>query len=467
MAVIKSRYAEAYISPMTDFGITVGFNLEKHTGLDFAWVTNPYAPIYPIQNGKVVDVFSSDSCGYSVVVQHDYSDGTKRYSAYLHLKKAASVKVGQEVFALNSDNPTILGYRGNTGRSTGPHLHLYVTDRTTKSYNWNLISHGSSTHICKHDPWPQMYKTNKIKTWNGEKAKSLPVFEDTKFMAYPEAVKRNEYVAQIEIKGATQLLMRKSPERSNNAYDEYAPNGIFNLLDKKVADGYTWIKIASIDGNDFWVAKLSYVTELPVIIIPKPVERNENVKQCEVLHNKVILRKSAGGDDYDPYAPVGIHNVLAEKEANGYVWYMIGKDEDEHEFWVASGGARTKDLPIVQEQPKDEEKPVEPTPDPVEPEQPEPKPVEPDPAPSYDPSELNTLIAMIDELKERISNLAIEDATHATKIAELEADNKAKETIIKGLEESEKNLSDKVDGLNNKLADGVKELKEAIEVLGK
>ena len=74
---------------------------------------------------------------------------------------------------------------------------------------------------------------------------------------------------------------------------------------------------------------------------------------------------------------------------------------------------------------------------------------------------------MIDELKERISNLAIEDATHATKIAELEADNKAKETIIKGLEESEKNLSDKVDGLNNKLSDGVKELKEAIEVLGK
>ena len=45
MAVIESRYAEAYISPMTDFGITVGFNLEKHTGLDFAWVTNPYAPM--------------------------------------------------------------------------------------------------------------------------------------------------------------------------------------------------------------------------------------------------------------------------------------------------------------------------------------------------------------------------------------------------------------------------------------
>ena len=255
-------------------------------------------------------------------------------------------------------------------------------------------------------------------------------------------------------------------KRSNNTYDEYAPNGIFNLLDKKVNDGYTWIKIASIDGNDFWVAKLSYVTELPVIVIPKPVERNENVKQCEVLHNKVILRKSAGGDDYDPYAPVGIHNVLAEKEANGYVWYMIGKDKDEHEFWVASGGARTKDLPIVQEQPKDPD-PVEPVPDPVEPEQPKPSPEEPDPAPSYNPSELNTLIAMIDELKERISNLVIEDATHASKIAELEADNKAKEALIKGLEESEKNLSDKVDGLNNKLADGVKELKEAIEVLGK
>ena len=145
---------------------------------------------------------------------------------------------------------------------------------------------------------------------------------------------------------------------------------------------------------------------------------------------------------------------------------MIGKDEDEHEFWIASGGARTKDLPIVQEQPKDPD-PVEPTPDPVEPEQPEPSPEEPDPVPSYDPSELNTLISMVDELKERISNLVIEDATHASKIAELEADNKAKEALIKGLEESEKNLSDKVDGLNNKLADGVKELKEAIEVLGK
>lgn len=69
-----------------------------------------------------------DPAGNHVRVVHD--DGT--HSAYLHLKKGSvKVKAGQPVKA-----GTLLGHSGNTGRSTGPHLHFVVQ----KHYGDSLVS---------------------------------------------------------------------------------------------------------------------------------------------------------------------------------------------------------------------------------------------------------------------------------------------------------------------------------------
>ena len=53
-----------------------------------------------------------------VVVKHNYN-GSYVYSSYVHLSSYANIRQGQFV-----TKDTVIGYMGNTGCSTGPHLHL-------------------------------------------------------------------------------------------------------------------------------------------------------------------------------------------------------------------------------------------------------------------------------------------------------------------------------------------------------
>jgi len=81
-------------------------------------------PIVAARAGTVVKVRNDqhgrrpDPAGNYVRILHD--DGT--HSAYLHLKRGSvQVKAGQQVKI-----GSLLGQSGNTGRSTGPHLHFVV-----------------------------------------------------------------------------------------------------------------------------------------------------------------------------------------------------------------------------------------------------------------------------------------------------------------------------------------------------
>lgn len=85
-------------------------------------------PIIAARSGVVVKIDNSqagrgnDASGNFVRVQHD--DGTQ--GVYLHLKQGSvSVRVGQRV-ALGS----ALALSGNTGNSSGPHLHFVVQQST-------------------------------------------------------------------------------------------------------------------------------------------------------------------------------------------------------------------------------------------------------------------------------------------------------------------------------------------------
>jgi len=86
-----------------------------HWGCDF---TAPVGTeIYCTGNGKVIDVnFEKRGLGYHVVVEHGFGYQT----VYGHMSKVA-VKKGQKV-----NRGEVLGFVGNTGTSTGPHLHYEV-----------------------------------------------------------------------------------------------------------------------------------------------------------------------------------------------------------------------------------------------------------------------------------------------------------------------------------------------------
>ncbi|MFO7816240.1 MAG: M23 family metallopeptidase [Thermodesulfobacteriota bacterium] len=87
---------------------------EFHKGLDISGPSG--TPIYAPANAEVV--FCGKDGGYGICVVLDHGHGLK--TRYGHLSRY-SVEPGQQV-----ERGQLLGYIGNTGRSTGPHLHYEV-----------------------------------------------------------------------------------------------------------------------------------------------------------------------------------------------------------------------------------------------------------------------------------------------------------------------------------------------------
>ena len=85
-----------------------------HNGMDFT--APPGTPIYATGDGKVTKVGLGSGYGKMVIIEHGF--GYKTY--YAHLSKY-DTKVGRDV-----KRGEIIGYVGNTGLSSGPHLHYEV-----------------------------------------------------------------------------------------------------------------------------------------------------------------------------------------------------------------------------------------------------------------------------------------------------------------------------------------------------
>ena len=110
--------------PLTQSRLSSGFGLryhpiykvrKLHTGIDFG--ARVGTPIYATGGGKVTKV-STSFYGYGKQVEIDHGFGLK--TKYAHLSEF-KVKVGQRV-----KRGELIAYSGNTGTSSGPHLHYEV-----------------------------------------------------------------------------------------------------------------------------------------------------------------------------------------------------------------------------------------------------------------------------------------------------------------------------------------------------
>lgn len=120
----------------SQFGDTHGRN-SPHKGLDFA-NGRQGDPVKALRGGKVITASYSKSAGNWVVIQQD--DGM--VAKYMHMQNGLNVKAGQQVKAGD-----VLGKVGNTGQSTGAHLHLQI-EQNGKAIDplkyLNGMSNGSS-----------------------------------------------------------------------------------------------------------------------------------------------------------------------------------------------------------------------------------------------------------------------------------------------------------------------------------
>lgn len=136
VGTVITKSKEGFVMPINTFskitGETTGYcgSGKPHTGIDFAAPTG--TPIYAAHDGVIVKTYDNGtncygSCNSTQAVgigfRIDNQDGT--ISMYMHMSKrenlsrGASVKAGQ-----------LLGYVGNTGSSTGPHLHYGMSSST-------------------------------------------------------------------------------------------------------------------------------------------------------------------------------------------------------------------------------------------------------------------------------------------------------------------------------------------------
>lgn len=124
---IKPRY------PLNYIGITQGFKFKTHNGIDLGWNKehdgkNPliYAPL----DMRVLVNSSASDAGNYIIASSDYNETNDMLFRFLHLKETPKLNK-YDVIPMNSS----FAVMGNTGRSTGNHLHFEVWI-VPKNYNY-------------------------------------------------------------------------------------------------------------------------------------------------------------------------------------------------------------------------------------------------------------------------------------------------------------------------------------------
>lgn len=101
-----------------------------HEGLDIALGYGIGSPIYSIGDGVVVDVLYQNTGGKMIIIDH----GNNIFSMYAHLNSQL-VKEGQHIKRAEK-----IGTMGNTGFTTGPHLHLSVSQGMPYTSGYKFIN---------------------------------------------------------------------------------------------------------------------------------------------------------------------------------------------------------------------------------------------------------------------------------------------------------------------------------------
>ncbi|MDD9878447.1 MAG: M23 family metallopeptidase [Magnetovibrio sp.] len=131
---------ELPFAPGARFGVTQGFNstythkkMESHA---VDWGLPVGTPVHAARRGVVVGADGSSNSrkrgrGNFIWIRH--ADGTHGW--YLHLRQGGVlVNYGDEV-----ETGQLIGYSGNTGKSSGPHLHFQVSVATSGRYAFRTI----------------------------------------------------------------------------------------------------------------------------------------------------------------------------------------------------------------------------------------------------------------------------------------------------------------------------------------
>lgn len=308
--------------PLTDAaGITQEFKPGQHLGIDIGYSSiakNPNCKVLAWQDGVVVDCGYGSQVGNYIVVEHTYATG-KRWTCYIHLADRPSVKVGNKVYLGKQMGNA---RRGNSGKSKGTHLHLYLTKIVSpaKKYSWSLMLSSAI------DPKPYLYYSKEYNTEyisSNSWKKPLPAPIEEVVAPVARDILKDQLVCH-----EADLRVRNSPSLKGEKLGYLQKDKYYNFFGSSDADGYTWYKLA----DNQWCAKIESVDILPKAEIVNPVERDENKDQliCSISNLRVRTAPNLKGEVLGFLKQDSYYNYFEESEADGYKWLKIADDQ-----WVA------------------------------------------------------------------------------------------------------------------------------------
>jgi murein DD-endopeptidase MepM/ murein hydrolase activator NlpD len=113
---------------------------KPHGGVDYG--VDPGTPVYAVRDGVAQDTYY-DSNGFGNFGKVLHEDGKTSYYGHLN---SINVRGGQKVNAGD-----LIGYSGNTGNSTGPHLHFEVRENGNSIDPLNYIAGGADSSAASSD----------------------------------------------------------------------------------------------------------------------------------------------------------------------------------------------------------------------------------------------------------------------------------------------------------------------------
>lgn len=133
-----------------EFGNRASFRTQPHRGVDF--VAKEGTSVFAIKSGKVLKAGWEGDLGNMVRIEHP--DGTR--TVYGHLKSQL-VSEGQSIVEGSQ-----IALSGNTGRSTGPHLHVALEDQYGSVSDPMAILGGATTPTGGTNGSAGMYQGNSL-----------------------------------------------------------------------------------------------------------------------------------------------------------------------------------------------------------------------------------------------------------------------------------------------------------------
>ena len=199
------------LAPLQKGYITQVYKGSAHYGIDIGWmklgITDP--DITTWDDGIVIASYFMTGGGNTVVIRHD---GVQWYQTrYVHLK-SRSVTVGQKVLAGQK-----IGVGGNTGNSTGPHLHFEVL---LIPNGYKVFAYGDRVR----------YAINPL---------SVTFFDEVTGTGVQKMTENTDKLP-LAIPKFDNVLMRSTPAILANNRVGHVPIGGLRYFGEVVANGLTW-----------------------------------------------------------------------------------------------------------------------------------------------------------------------------------------------------------------------------------